>query len=305
MIVTVKDTLLKGMRAVFYNWKFVILFWGVNALFSIVLTLPIFQMLMDNLGNSLLSGKLNQAFDYIWYLQFRNLYETNLEHMPLTIFGAAGIYTLIQTFFLGGLIAIFNFPKKNHIIDFFYGGVKYWFRFTKILLISLVFFVAAFKLNDLLGDLIAWIFQNSENEIYDFILRSLRYILLVFLIGIITLISDYTKVGMAIEGNYRALQGIVDALFLIKRNFTLIFTVFLLIAIFGAFGVLVYNIVGLAIPRTPYYFLIISFILQQMLIIFRFLIRMYFAATEVGLYKDLSAEVVDSEKEITEQFAGE
>ena len=47
------------------------------------------------------------------------------------------------------------------------------------------------------------------------------------------------------------------------------------------------------IPRTPFYFLIVSFILQQMLIIFRLFIRMYFCATEVNLYKDLSADVIE------------
>lgn len=305
MIVAVKNTLVKGIRAVFYNWKFLLLFWGINLLFSIVLTLPIYRLLMEHLGTSLMSEKLSQSFDFIWYLQFRNLYETNLENLPLTIYGTAGIYTLIQTYFLGGLIAIFNFPKKNHIIDFFYGGVKYWFRFTKILLISIVFFAAAFQLNDLLGELISWIFASVENEIYDFVLRSLRYILLVFLIGLIIMVSDYSKVGMAVDGKQKAFKGILNGVYLIRSHFPSIFSVFLLIAIFGAAGVLVYNIVGIAIPRTPYYFLIISFILQQMLIIFRFFIRMYFAATEVALYKDLNAEVISPESEESEQYAGE
>ena len=60
----------------------------------------------------------------------------------------------------------------------------------------------------------------------------------------------------------------------------------------GAIGAVIYNIVSGTIPKAPFYFLILSFILQQTLIIFRLLIRMLFFASEVNVYKDLSAEEI-------------
>lgn len=292
MIPYIKNILVHGFRAVFYNYKIVFLLWIFNAASAVVLTLPFLEMLLDNLGRSLISDQLSVNFDYMWYVQLRNLYSMQFTQLPLSIIGVVAIYTLLQTFFLGGFIAIFNTPEKNHIVDFFYGGVKYFYRFVKVLFASLIFYVVAFKINDYLGDLIRLIFRNSENIKLEFVLLALRYILLVFFIGVINIITDYSKVSLALQDKTNAIKEMYSAILFIKNNFNKVFITFLIVAIIGAMGAIVYNIVGKFIPRTPYYLLVLSFILQQMLIIFRLLVRMLFCATEVSLYKDLSADVV-------------
>ncbi|MEW6701310.1 MAG: hypothetical protein AB1298_01195 [Bacteroidota bacterium] len=295
MITGINQILVYGFRSVFYNAKFVILFWAFNTMSALVLAVPVYNILFDNIGTSLTSDRLTIGFDYMWYLQFRNLYSVQLNQLPLSIYFVVGIYALIQTFFLGGLISIFHTPEKNHTVDFFFGGVKYFFRFLKVLLVSLLFFALAFEFNDYSGEFITWLFHDSENVTTDFILKSLRYILLVFFIGVVTMISDYSKVSLAVRDKTEAIRGIYNAALFIKNNFNKVFTVFLIVAVIGAFGAVVYNIIGRFIPRTPFYFLILSFILQQMLIIFRLLVRMLFYATQVILFKDLSAEVVKIE----------
>ena len=295
MIVTIKDTLVQGSRSVFHNTKIVLLMWVFNAASALVLTVPIYNLLLVNLSHSVMSDKLMEKFDYMWFLQFRHLYEIQLNQIPLSIYALVVIYILLQTFFLGGLVSIFNSPEKNHIVDFFFGGVRYFSRFVKVLFISLIFFALAIKIYDWLGQLITWGYQDSENVWMDFVLKGLRYILLVFMIGVVTLLSDYSKVSMAVRDKTKFFKEFYRAVLFIKDHFTKVFTVFLIVAIIGVIGVLVYNVLGKFIPRIPSYFLILSFVLQQMLIIFRLLIRMLFCSTEVILYKDLSAEEVHIE----------
>lgn len=295
MISSIKQILLHGIRSVFHNDKFVIIMWAFNAMAALVLAVPIYNILIDNLGTSLTSDRLALNFDYMWYIQFRNLYSIQLNHLPLSIYFVVGIYALIQTFFLGGLISVFQNPDKNHTVDFFYGGVKYFLRFTKVLLISLLFFAAAFKINDYSGELISILFKNSENVYADFILKALRYLLLVFFIGIVTLISDYSKISLAVKDRNEILRECFNAIRFIIANFSKVFVTFLIVAIIGALGSIVYNVIGRFIPRTPFYFLFVSFILQQMLIIFRLLVRMLFYSTQVNLFNDLSADVVRAE----------
>lgn len=295
MIYSIKNLLMYSIRTVVYNSKFVVLLWAVNAVFALVVSVPIFNFIYSSIGRSLISDHLSKQFDYFWFLQFWHLYDIHLNQMHLTIYSIVVIYTLIQTFLLGGLIAVFNQPKKNHFVDFFYGGVRYFYRFVKIVLISVLFYALAFKINDYLGDFITWFFKDSESVMGDFILRSLRYILLIFFIGVITMISDYSKVALAVGDKTKIFRQVYTAILFIKNNFKKVFTVFLIVACLGALGGVVYNIIVYFIPRTPYYVLIISFILQQMLIIFRLLIRMLFYATEVSLFKDLSADIVSAE----------
>ncbi len=292
MIRSVKEILLHGVRSVFHNTKFVVLLWAMNAVSALVLAVPIYNILLDNLGNSLISDRISQNFDMMWYIQFRNLYSIQLSQLPLTIYFVGGIYVLVQTFFLGGLIAIFNAPDKNHMVDFFYGGVKYFIRFAKIVMLSLILYAVAFKINDYSGYLLTNLFKNSENVTADFILKFLRYILLVFYIGIVTMLSDYSKISLAVRDKTKIWIECFNAVLFIRDNFYKVFVVFLIVAIIGALGAIVYNIIGRFIPRTPFYFLILSFILQQMLIIFRLLVRMLFCSTEVTLFNDLSARVV-------------
>ncbi|MCX6168287.1 MAG: hypothetical protein NTX65_03030 [Ignavibacteriales bacterium] len=295
MNISIKQILLHGIRSVFHNDKFVIIMWAFNAMAALVLAVPIYNILIDNLGTSLTSDRLALSFDYMWYIQFRNLYNIQLNHLPLSIYFVVGIYALIQTFFLGGLISIFQNPDKNHTVDFFYGGVKYFLRFTKVLLISLLFFAAAFKINDYSGDLISIMFKNSENVYADFILKALRYLLLVFFIGIVTMVSDYSKISLAVKDKNEIFKECLNAIRFISNNFSKVFITFLIVAIIGALGSIIYNVIGRFIPRTPFYFLFVSFILQQMLIIFRLLVRMLFYSTEVNLFNDLSADVVRAE----------
>ncbi|MEJ5350905.1 MAG: hypothetical protein WHS65_04865 [Melioribacteraceae bacterium] len=296
MIKSINEILINSIRAVSHNLKFVILFWFTNTAFAVVLSVPIYNLLLNDLKNSLISDKLNFGFDYFWYLQFRNLYQIPLDQIPWAIYTVAGIYTIIQTFYLGGLISVFNQFNKNHFVDFFYGGVKYFFRFFKVLLVSVIFYSIAFLLNDLLGDLITIVFRNTEFMKIEFIIRFLRYTFLLFLIGIITLISDYSKISLALKDKTKVFQEIIYASNFIKNNFSIVFLVFLFIAFLGALGPVVYNLIVIEIPRTPYYFLAISFFLQQMLIIFRLLIRMLFCSSEVILFKDLAAGVVQTEE---------
>ncbi|RMD51011.1 MAG: hypothetical protein D6830_01340 [Ignavibacteria bacterium] len=293
MIPTAKAALVAGSRQIFYKQKFMLLLFVTNSILALIMTIPVSNMLYDNLNHSLMSDKLAMGFNFIWFTQFMEIYKRGISQLPLLLYGVAFIYVLINTFYAGGLISVFNSPQKDHIIDFFYGGVKYWFRFMKVVLVSVLLYVTAFIINSFFGDFIHYLFYGTENEIWDFSLRAFRYAFLIFMIGIVSIVSDYTKVIMAAENSHDLIGSIKKAAIFINQNFRKVFGVFFFVALLGGLGSVFYNIFDLVIPRTPYYFLILSFILQQILVIFRLNIRMLFYSTEVLLYKDLNAEVLE------------
>ncbi len=297
----VKEIFVLATRNVYRNMKFVILFWGINAAGALILSLPIYYILSDNLNYSMLGQKLLNEYDFSWLIQLKFLYEKNIGQFPYLLYGLTGIYLLVQNFLVGGLLAVFHNPQKNHMVDFFYGGVKYWLRFTRVLLIILLMFFLVFELYGYFGDLINAYYSGVENELGDFLTRSFRYVLLIFFIGVLTIISDYTKVSLVINDNTEVFKELLQILKFTSVNFYKIFTVFFIVALIGAAGVVVYNLLGFIIPSKPYYYLILLFVLRQMLIIFRLLIKMLFYSTEILLYKDLTAQVVKvkpEEKEV-------
>lgn len=293
-----KEITVLGARQVFDNRKLIILFWVTNAILAFILSLPLYNLLSQHLNHSLTSNLLNSQFDFLWLVQFQNIYAVSLSEIPFMIYSVVGVYALIQTFYFGGLVSIFKYPQKNHISDFFYGGVKYWADYFKVLLITLIAFAVLFLVNDLIVELISSIFADSNNYIFEFTALILHYVFLLFCIGIITIVSDYSKVSIAVHDDSNVLRRIIDTIKFIKNNFIVTFSIFLFIAILGAIGSISYNIFEMLIPRTPYYLLILAFVLQQLLVIFRLIIRIYFCSTEVLVYKDLSAKTIKMKEKL-------
>ncbi len=301
----IKKEMILGIRSVVYNFKFALLFFTVNFLIAAILSIGVWADLNSNLSHSILSLKLASASDFSWYLQFRHLFATELDNLTYSLIVSIFLYVMLQTFFTAGITAVFKEPKKNHIIDFFYGGVKYWTRFLKISLVAFFLVALAFILNDALGWLISWAFSSSDNALWDFVFRSLRYIILISLLITITLFADYAKVSSAVDEESNLPITIKNAAHFLHDNFLITITTFMIIALFGLIGAVVYNIIGNYITKSPWEYIIITFTLQQMLIIFRFGIKMLFVAVEVSLYKDLIADVVKVKNEEQPIITGE
>ncbi len=293
-----KEIVILGARQVFYNRKLIFLFWITNAILAFILSLPLYNLLAQHLNHSLTSSLLNSQFNYLWLVQFQNIYSISLSEIPFMIYSIVGVYTLVQTFYFGGLVSIFKYPQKNHISDFFYGGVKYWADYFKVLLITLFAFAVLFIVYDFIVSFISSYFKNNVNHILEFSVLILRYVFLLFCIGIITIVSDYSKVSIAVQDNSNVISMIIETIKFIKNNFIVTFSIFLFIAVLGALGSISYNIFEMLIPRTPYYLLILAFVLQQLLVIFRLFIRIYFCSTEVLVYKDLSAKTIKMKEKL-------
>ena len=288
----IKEILREGWRLVTKNWLYVFLLWGTNIVFSLVLTIPILAILQDNLSHSLWSSKLALKLDYFWLLQFQHSNKNILDKLPILLFSIIGLNILIQKLYQGGLLAVFNNPQKNHVSDFFYSGVKYWYRFMKVSIVAISLFAIIFIIDSQLDTFIEYLTKDANSVLLDLIIRSVRYLILLFLIGVISILSEYTQVFLALRDTQKIRIAIRFTLNFIRRKFFLVFTTFLIVSIIGALGAVIYNVVAILIPRSPFYFLILTFILQQMLIIFRLAITMLLYATEVYLFKDQEAEVI-------------
>ncbi len=289
----IREVLREGLRLVNKNWRYVLLLWGTNFLFSLVLTIPIFAILQENLIHSLWSSKLALQVDYFWLLQFENINEDIIDKLPILLLSIIGLNLLIQKLYQGGLIAVFNNLKKNHVSDFFYSGVKYWYRFIKVSIVAIILLMLIFIVDSQFDSWSEYFIKDLNSVFLDLIIRSFRYVVLLFFIGVISIISEYTQIFLAINDTLKIRHAIREILLFIKRKFVIVFTTYLIISIIGALGAVVYNVVAIYIPRSPFYYLILTFILQQMLIIFRLAITMFTYATEVYLYKDQNAEIIN------------
>ena len=162
----------------------------------------------------------------------------------------------------------------------------------KVVAFSALLYLSVFLLYYWSGKLTGNLFSETASYWPQFIFRLTRYIIMLFLVGIVTVISDYTKIALAANDRLKAIKEFLNTTQFVFKDFNIVFGVFFLVAFLGALGVIFYNVIGLAIPSSPFYFLILTFFLQQLLIIFRLNIKMFFIATEINVCRDLRSEVI-------------
>jgi len=289
---SIKEILVNGSRLVFAHRKFVLLFWITNIVFAFALSLPLFSVLQHGLANSLINSNLSLGFDYLWYVQFRHIYRNSLDAIPILLYAFAGVYVLVQLFYLGGLLSVYTNSKKNHVVDFFYGSVKYFIRFLKIAVVVGALYFAAISINVLIDYGIKQIFLEKENAAVEFAVQIFRYLFFLLLISIINIISDYTKIAIVVIDSTKLFRSLYKSFQFIKKNFVKVMTVYFIMLVFVAIGATIYNVVDSFLPKKPVYFLLLTFLIQQLLIIFRVLIMMYFYSTELLIFTDGEAQTV-------------
>lgn len=288
-----KALFLSCTRFTFHNRKFLYLFYLVNLLFSVGLSLPAFALLKDNLGHSVMGKTLLSDFDLLWLFQFLNVYKGPVAIFPYYIFSLVGIYFILQMFFSGGIMAVYLNPKRNHISDFFYGGVRYFYRFLKITIPVIGVYTLIFQFNNFLTYVLTTL---TDSAIY-YILPGLQVFLFLVCLTAVNLFADYCKVAGAVRDTVSFKLMVTDAYRFLRRRFWFAFPVYVLIASFVGIAGTIYSFGDSFIPKSNEYLILIAFVIQQFLIIFRFFIRMLFYTTEIYLFTDHSAEVVNVQVE--------
>lgn len=286
------EILVKSLKILFRNIKFIWLFWIINVIFGIVLSIPFYYLATVNLTNSINSYYIASHYDFDWFFQIAALYSTNFEQYQYVIIPAGFVYLLIQLLLIGGIVTVYNLENNTHHLDFFYGSVRYFVRFFKVFLISFTLIILIIQLFLFLNKSISVAFLYDENKEFEFLLKFLTLITCFLLLIVVNIISDYTKVSLAILNKTQVLKQYWWTIKFIYFNFGKIFTTFIIVGVLGIFLAGIYNIVDIYIPKQDFY-LIIIFLLQQALIVGRILIKLFFYSTQVQLYKDLTAEVLD------------
>jgi hypothetical protein len=299
MIDNLRSVLIDAIRLVFKNKKLLLLYWLTNLGFAMALTFPLLTILRKDLLHSAINSHFSGEFDFLWFVQFQINYRQIIEILPGLLYSITFIYYIIQLFFTGGLLAVSMNYQKNHMVDYFYGGVKYFFRFFIVFLILILLYFVILSFNSLLYTAAAHLFVNSEREWLEFWAHCLRIIIFLFLITVVNFIGDYTKVVVVVNDERNILRALAAALRFIKRNFSIVITLFLLLLICLAAVAVGYNLLDSLISKKNLILISATFVIQQMLIIFRLIIRMLSYTSELVLYNDLSAEVQHPEIENT------
>jgi hypothetical protein len=303
---------IKGFKLTKKTARMVLLLFFVNLVFAMILAVPMYHSLKDSFGDSLLGESMAEGFDMLWWEEYRDQSEgldktftpsiigkgailNNLEGLILMtfftlppavlIFGL--IYIIFRTFLAGGILSTFNTNGSKFSLKKFFGGAgSYFSHFFLVMLLSwFVFFGVLGFLYRGLGSIRNSVAQNSFSEITPFYLGLFFSVILLFLLLLLQMLFDYTRIQIVVEQKKNILFALRDAFRFIFKHFGSTLGLFYLLFLVNFGATLIYLLLKSYIPQSTALGVISVFFIQQLFVFALIFVRCWLYASELELYK--------------------
>ena len=276
----------RGFKTTNEKWKLVVYLWLINFIFSILMITPIYFLLQKDFSRSLMGDRIAQGFDLLWFgdivYKYKDFYPAFLGWILIpSIF-----FLLLFIFLNGGILGrVAAQEGKVNLEKFLADCGKYFFRFFRVFLISLV---AYFVLFSLILRAVSALFKiwtkNASTEWVLIFSSNLKFLVMILLFSIVRMFFDYVRVRLVAEGSKKKIRATVLTFHFIGKRFLKVWSLYLLVALIT----IILGIVCLAIwqylPQIGI-LIVILFILQQVYIISRMWTRVLFFSTEYHFFK--------------------
>jgi len=261
----------QAFRRTAQNWQIVLVIFLVNFTLGLIIAFPSLSIIKAESEQSLAFDKLITDFDFTVFNDFMHKNGNSLVSiMPVSLL-LAGLYTLLNIFFSGGILSQFTIRDTFKLSEFLKNSWHYFIRFFMLFLIQLISlilgFIAILTVFGIFGVLVdgkteptfvAWMIFPSAFAFY-----YITYLLNV---------SDYARVLLhrdALLNPWKAFEKAADYVF---RNFKTM-QVYWAIVVVGLSIILIYLMLESTIGMTSGFKIWLMFVIQQFFIFCRIFIR--------------------------------
>lgn len=266
-------------------WITVILY-IVNLAFGLIVALPFLAIVQNEIGGSLL-GLTVRPVDLMW------IGETVLEHQDALVAivagaAAAGLgYLGLHIFLYGGLVGRLTDREGPAGLGAFAADAgRYFGRFVRVFLISLVFLVLTLGiLMQLLSALFKPLADAAITEWVPLILSNLHFLIALVLLSIVHMVIDYTRIAVVVDGERKVLRALRHALTFLKTRFFRAWLIYLLLVAATVAGTAVFYVVFGRLGAPTVGLIVAAFLWMQAYIVFRVWIRTLFVAAQAEFYR--------------------
>lgn len=270
----------QGIKTTSHKARVLLYLWVTNFIFSTLLATPFYFLLQQEFSRSLMAEQLGQGFDLLWLgdviYRFRDFYPAFLGW--LLVLGL--LFLLVYVFLEGGIVGALVEPGKKVRLNSFLGDSgKYFFRFLRVFLLSLLGYLILFGLvlRAIGLPFRAWE-KSAPSELALLISGNLKFLIAMVSFFSLRMIFDYLRIKLVAEDGKKTLQAALAIFSFLHRRFFRAGLLYLLVGIIsillGALFLTVYRL----LPHPGTIFLL-AFIWQQLYILSRVWTRVMFLAT--------------------------
>jgi hypothetical protein len=260
--------------------------WVINIVYALLIAAPLYALFKADLGHSLLGRNL-QPLDFIWLGDFIYKYQDMAPAALALILVPLVLYTVLSVFLNGGIIGrLLDRDGRTTPQAFFADCGRYFWRFVRLFLVSLLFYALAF--GAILGALSALfkpVLENARTEWTVFWISDLRTVIALLLLSLVHMIFDYARILVVAGNERRVLQALKSAFAFIGKRFFRAWSLYLLIGMGFLAGTAVIFLVRGHLPDSGLVWLGLGLLWEQVFIVFRLWTKMTYFAAQAEFYR--------------------
>jgi len=277
----------QGFGKVNQNKRMLLLLFGVQFVFALILLLPLRSELNDMLGYSLMGQEALEGRGANIFVEFLVHHAETISLERSLLFGIGFLYLFMTIFFNGGILGIFT--KKDERFSarlFFESAGRFFGKFFRLFLFSLVFLLLALLLYSALLGLAKAI--AGDAEVLKGVLNIILIIKLFFLILFINMVFDYAKIRTVVEDRKDMFRTGLRSWGFVFKNLGKTLGLYYLIFLQGILALVLYLVISHWIQGVTGLGILLLFIWQQIYTLTRIWIRLQVYASETVLYQNVS-----------------
>ena len=276
----------KGLSTTFRKPRLLVYLYIVNLVFAAAAAVPFLLIVQRDLGSSFLGSNV-RPLDLTWLGEAVLKYEPALPALLGGLVVAAALYLALQVFLNGGLVGrLLDREGRATLEPFFADCGRYFGRFVRLFLVSLVFLFLSFGVVlRLLSALLEPAREGASTEWLPLILSNVHLIVTLLLLSVVRMIVDYARIAVVADGERKVLRALRHALKFLGKRFFRAWGIYLAIAALSLAGMVLFHLVftRLGAPGVPW--VLAGFVWMQIDVLFCIWIRMLFFAAQAEYYR--------------------
>ncbi len=276
---------IKGLGTTNRKIMIAVYLWLINSAFSALIVAPLYFMFKGDFSRSLMGEKLLKGSDLLWLGDLLYKHRNNWPSLLGSLIVTSFLFLLLYIFLNGGILgSITSQEKKVCFSSFFSDCGKYFWRFLRVFLISIVSYAIIFLLLGKAISSLLKIWTKSASTEWPLILSSnLKFLLFILLFSLVRMFFDYVRIRLVVEKSRKAIRATLLTFSFLKKRFWKAWSLYLTIALISIFFLVIFLAVSSHFPGVMNLFLF-SILWQQVYVFSRMWTKVLFFSTEFHLF---------------------
>jgi hypothetical protein len=286
---TLKNLLSSAARRVLRVKRLWALLWVFHLALAASVALPLGTLVGENVARSVWASDLARHFDLAWAIEAMEFWRGIPSVTTGYAFAAAALFAVLaNAFFAGGGITILADESQPYTPRRFYEGCgRFFWRFFRLLLVSLVCYALVMVVNAILAKIAGKIWGEGMAAAPQVFFGYFRMVLMIGLLALVNMVFDYAKIRIILENRRSAFGAAVWAWKFVFRNFARTAGLFASLLGLGLLFALAYWAVRAVLPESAVGWLLLVALFQQALVLARLWLRLMFWSSQTLVYDEL------------------